>query len=224
MLSLLIDTSTERGIVAIFKQEIPLFLAELPFGYQNSKYLLPTLEKGMQQAELNLKQLAFISVGIGPGSYTGIRVGVMVAKTLSFAWKIPLVGICSLEGFIPNREGAFASVIDAKMGGLYLMKGRKINQTIEWTSSPQVKAIEQAGNALADVETLVTPYSKRVQPLLQQAFPKAMWQWQESPPNAVSLIQSALRKFHRGEISNNTQLELLYLRKTQAEIEKEKNR
>ena len=124
MLTLLIEASTERGMIAILDKENILFHEELPFGYNNSKYLLPTIEKALHVTNLSVKQLSTIAVGIGPGSYTGIRIAAATAKALSYACKIPLVGICTLEGFVPNRDGSFATIIDAKISGTYLIKGR----------------------------------------------------------------------------------------------------
>lgn len=222
MLTLIIETSTERGVVAISDNTTPLFHSELPYGYNNSKFLLPTLEQGLKEAKLNLNQIELIAVGIGPGSYTGIRIGVVVAKTLAFAGKLPLVGVCSLEGFIPNCDGPFAAVIDAKIGGLYVLKGEKSGDRIEYRSQPEVCELEKAGELLSEVKTLVTPCSSRIKPLLESRYPKGTWEWQESAPSIIQLSKAALNKFNRGEASYDTHLDILYLRKTQAEIEKRK--
>lgn len=220
MITLLIETSTERGIVALYDNTTPLFHAELPFGYNNSKFLLPTLEKELKEAKISLNQIGLIAVGIGPGSYTGIRIGVMVAKTLAFAEKLPLVGVCTLEGFVPDQDGTFAAVIDAKIGGLYLLKGKKKGNHITYTSQPEVCALEKIGERLTDVETLITPCSTRIKPLLEKHYPGSSWKWLEASPNPLHLIKSALDKFKKGEASSDTHLNLLYLRKTQAEVEK----
>ena len=87
---LLIDTATERGIVSIFDQETQLFHADLPYGLNNSKHLLPKIQEGLLSLGLEPKDLHCIACGTGPGSYTGMRVGAMTAKTLSFALEIPL--------------------------------------------------------------------------------------------------------------------------------------
>jgi tRNA threonylcarbamoyladenosine biosynthesis protein TsaB len=222
MLTLLIETSTERGIVAILEHTTVLYNAELPFGYNNSKFLLPMLEQGLKHANLSLSQIALIAVGIGPGSYTGIRIGVVVAKTVAFARKLPLVGVCSLEGFIPKCDGPFAAVIDAKIGGLYLLKGNKRGDCVEYHSQPEVCELEKAGEHLSDVKVLVTPCANRIKPLLETCYPEGRWEWQEREPCAEQLAKAVLNKFNRGEASYDAHLDILYLRKTQAEIEKGK--
>lgn len=89
MISLLIETCTERGVIAFFKGTDLIYERELPYGYQNSQHLLPEIQQTFQKLALSPQQLQFITVGRGPGSYTGIRIGVMVAKTLAYALKIP---------------------------------------------------------------------------------------------------------------------------------------
>lgn len=91
---------------------------------QLSQSLMPTLQNLLSEAGLKLNQLDEIAVGIGPGSYTGTRVGVAVAKSLHFALKKPaLTGFCSLLAFIPSLEGQFACVMPSKTGDFYLLKG-----------------------------------------------------------------------------------------------------
>lgn len=222
MLNLLIEASTECGIVAIFNNQTMIFYEALPFGYNNSQYLLPTVEKGLKQLNLKPQELQLITAGVGPGSYTGIRVGASTAKTLAYVCKLPLVGICSLIGFIPNVDGSFAALIDAKISGVYLLKGIKQGDCIHYTTAPEVCEIEKLHEKLIDVEVLVTPHSKRLQPLLQKRYPTSTWQWLESYPSPLQMNQCAIENFRAGHYSVNSQLELLYLRKTQAEIEKGK--
>ena len=137
MPALLIETGTERGMTAIVDGEAILFHAILPLGYHNSRYLLPEIEKGLQQLNLAVKNLQYIACGQGPGSYTGIRVGATVAKSLAFACKLPLIGISTLQTFVPDKEGAFAVLIDAKIGGVYMIKGSRKGCLLYTSPSPR---------------------------------------------------------------------------------------
>ena len=125
MLSLIIDTSTERGCAVFFDGHEILFQGNFPFGLNNSKYLLPEIERGFKILGRSPDDLDCVAVGIGPGSYTGIRVGVMVAKTLVFALNKPLITFCSLEAFLPAQKVPYAVILDAKIGGAYVWKGAK---------------------------------------------------------------------------------------------------
>lgn len=208
MISLLIETSTERGIVALFREEELLHLVELPFGYQNSKHLLPTLQEAFSVTGLKVQDVQLIAVGIGPGSYTGIRVGAMTAKAIAYALQVPLVGVASLEGFIPQKESSYAAIIDAKIGGVYVQTGK---------SGPALYQIEEAIALLKDAKVLVTPCAQH----LQSKMP-GPWQWIERYPDPHQLMKIAHAKYKAGDFSRDYALDLLYLRKTQAEIEKQK--
>src|SRR5262245_20076905 len=125
MLGLALDTSTEKGCFAIIDGEQTLIAVELPFGLQSSHFLLPELEAAMKKIGIGATALQYVACGVGPGSYTGIRVGVTAAKGIAFACRIPLVGICTLDAFVPKAPTPYAVVIDAKMGGVYVQTGTR---------------------------------------------------------------------------------------------------
>ncbi|QLH35474.1 MAG: hypothetical protein HWD61_04415 [Parachlamydiaceae bacterium] len=81
-----------------------IFQGDLPYGLNSSKYLLKEIERGLKILNKNLDGLKFIAVGIGPGSYTGIRMGVITAKTIAFSLKKDLVAFCSLEAFVSSQN------------------------------------------------------------------------------------------------------------------------
>ncbi|CAG7653408.1 tRNA (adenosine(37)-N6)-threonylcarbamoyltransferase complex dimerization subunit type 1 TsaB [Paenibacillus allorhizosphaerae] len=63
----------------------------------HSLYLIPTLQRLMNEAGVRPKELAAFAVGVGPGSYTGVRIGVTVAKTFAWTHKLALMGVSTLE-------------------------------------------------------------------------------------------------------------------------------
>lgn len=217
---LVLDTSTERGIVACFDENKLIFSVELPVGLQNSKFLLSELEKQLG-TKIKMQSLECIAVGIGPGSYTGIRVGTIVAKTLAFALQIPLIGICTLDAFVPDHDCTFGVVIDAKIGGAYLQKG-KLHEGVITTEMPQVLPLQQAADHLKGCEVLITPYAEHLRPKLE-AFLESSPAWQERYPSSLRLASLGLNKFRAGDFSKDGHLELLYMRKTQAEMERGKS-
>lgn len=214
MLSLLMDTSTERGCLAFFEREEMIFQGQLPYGLNNSKYLLPEIERGFKTLGKTPQDLNYVSLGIGPGSYTGIRVAAMVAKTLVFALKKPLITFCSMESFLPSKEGSFAVILDAKIGGAYVMKGQP-------PANPEIMALNELGDYLKDVHILVSPNISRIRPKLEEFYPLHSWIWEETEVNLAHLGSLTYTKFKKGDYSDGRELKLLYLRKTQAEMEKE---
>ena len=219
MLGLLIETSTERGMAAILEDEKIIFHAILPFGYQNSRYLLPEIERGLKSLDIGIKDFHYIAAGQGPGSYTGIRVGATVAKSLSFAYKIPLIGISTLKTFIPDlslEDVRFAVLVDAKIGGVYCLLGERYGKKIIYLTTPEVISDSEVAVKLKDSQVVVTPFKAP----LQAKFSLDI-QWEEWGPDPLQMGKLASIKYNNNEYSMSGELQLNYLRKTQAEIERE---
>lgn len=222
MLTLVLDTSSERGIVALLKENRILFRTELPVGYQSAQYLTAELTQGLDQLQVSPSSIAQIILGCGPGSYTGIRVAAAVGKTLSYACKIPLVGVCSLEGFVPPENGSFAVLMDARLSGVYLLKGSRQGERIEYFCSPHLCSWKDLPAQLKDVSYLISPYSARLQVELQKLCPDSTrWQWCELAPCVQRLNQQGQKLFANQKFSITGDIDLIYLRKTQAELERE---
>jgi tRNA threonylcarbamoyladenosine biosynthesis protein TsaB len=90
MTALIIDTSGNQAFVAIAQEGRIVSKNIIIEGKQLSKFLLTSIETILQGSKPN-----FITIGTGPGSFTGTRIGAMVAKTLSYAWGIPLIPFSS---------------------------------------------------------------------------------------------------------------------------------
>lgn len=128
---LIIDTSGEQSFIALHVPEEALQVEYLP-PFQQSQKLLPAIKNLLLSQTLD-----FIAVGIGPGSFTGTRVGVMTAKTLSFSLSLPLISFCSLKCYLPETDGPFTISISAKSQGFYTLKGSKKDTSFSF-HSPQL--------------------------------------------------------------------------------------
>jgi tRNA threonylcarbamoyl adenosine modification protein YeaZ len=142
MYSLLLDTSSKRCIIAINKKKNPLIVKHVLLEKDSSKIIFPSIKKILEKTKVKIN---FVSVGIGPGSYTGIRIAAVIAKTLSFANKIPIISFCSLKGFIPKKEGPFISIMDAKRGNVHLLKGKR-EKEVQYFGDPLLLPINEMGN------------------------------------------------------------------------------
>lgn len=190
MLTLLIDTSTDKSLIAFAQGDTLLSKFFLPHGVQSSRTLMTEIENGFKQLNQLPSALEAIAISIGPGSYTGIRVGAAAAKGLSFAKNLPLISFCSLEGFVPERDGKFASLIDARIGGFYVLLQEKEGNSVRKLNEPQLIAKENLDSVLKEF------------PL--QAGPHLGY------PDPAHLARLAAHKYQKGEFSSD--LELLYLR------------
>lgn len=96
-LILLLETSGEKCSVGIAKDGKTIGLKEITQPNQHASQLQILVEELLQQLRLELKDLNAVAVSKGPGSYTGLRVGVSAAKGYCFGLDIPLIGISTLE-------------------------------------------------------------------------------------------------------------------------------
>jgi len=97
----------------------------LDIGKGHAEHLMGTIAKALGDAGLSYRDIGRIAVSIGPGSFTGVRVGVSAARGLALALKIPAIGVSTLEALAAEARIAFpgravAAVIDGRRGDLYL--------------------------------------------------------------------------------------------------------
>lgn len=203
MCLLILESSTERGIVAISRKEQVLFSKELPFSAQNSRWLFPAIEEAFE--EIPKAELQGIAVGIGPGSFTGIRVAVAAAKGLAFALGIPLIPLISLSGFISEQSGVFASLIDARIGGVYLLLQERKEDKIRELGLPELCALENLEKRLLGCRNIVTP----------RFAPFGDLKWTETYPDPGHLAKISYMKFKEKSFFQEGKTPLLYLREPQ---------
>lgn len=121
MRSLLIDTTTSNIIVSIIEDNNILFEYKETIISDMSSKILPIISNGLNSINLKLKDIDKIFVSNGPGSFTGIRVGVTVAKTIAWALKKEIVPISSLElmATTPTNKKYLVPMIDARRGNVF---------------------------------------------------------------------------------------------------------
>jgi len=104
MIILGIETTSEIGSVALVKDGrlVSELILEKPL--RHSRYVIPAIDKLLRNAQVKLTDIAKIAVGVGPGSFTGIRVGIAIAKGLSCDGSILLCGVPSMENMAMRME------------------------------------------------------------------------------------------------------------------------
>ncbi len=120
MLTLVLDTALNACAVAVSQDGDVLAHASEPMQRGHQERLAPMVETVMLSAGVDFDALDRIGVTVGPGSFTGLRVGMAFAKALSLALDIPCIGVNSLEALAAGRTGFVAAAIAAKGDQLYL--------------------------------------------------------------------------------------------------------
>ena len=119
---LALDTSTNRALVVLARRDGRVFEAPADASARHGRGLVPAVRDLLRAAGLALTDLDGLAVGLGPGSFTGLRVGVMAAKMLGYATGKPVVGLDSLE-ILARAAGPevvrVAVAADAQRGDLF---------------------------------------------------------------------------------------------------------
>jgi tRNA threonylcarbamoyladenosine biosynthesis protein TsaB len=139
MLILSLDTSTVGCSVALHREGELLALSEIPTGRSAASLLTTLIEQTTAAAGLSLAELDAVAVAKGPGSYTGLRVGVSTAKGLCFALDKPLIAINTLEAMVQQirhwvaPDTLLCPMIDARRMEVYCLlsdaQGRELLPT-----------------------------------------------------------------------------------------------
>mgnify|MGYP000162752654 FL=1 len=123
MLTLGIDTSTRVSSVALCDGEKILGEVDINVGMTHSEGLVPQLEVLLERTHIQKSELELIAVSRGPGSFTGLRIGMATAEALAYSLKIPLRAVDTLEAISYNLPVAgvlLVPVLDAQKGNLYV--------------------------------------------------------------------------------------------------------
>ena len=146
MIVLAIDTCLFACSVAVVDGERVLARRVEPMSRGHQERLAPLVQEAMVEAGLGFDKLERIGVTVGPGSFTGLRVGLAFAKGLASALSIPAVGVGALEALAEPERGNVVAVLDAKRGHVYLQAFSGGAQV----SAPDALPIETAAARVAE--------------------------------------------------------------------------
>jgi len=136
---LCIETSTTNCSVSLSKKGETLVLKEdYNNNYSHAERLHLFIEEVINEAKITTKDLSAIAISKGPGSYTGLRIGVSAAKGLCFALEIPLISVSTLEALadqIKINEGIIITMLDARRMEVYSAVFDKHNNQIRETKA-----------------------------------------------------------------------------------------
>ncbi|MGK5733173.1 tRNA (adenosine(37)-N6)-threonylcarbamoyltransferase complex dimerization subunit type 1 TsaB [Streptomyces sp. URMC 124] len=124
MLLLALDTATPAVTVALHDGDKVIAESRQVDARRHGELLLPAVDRVLAEAGLKLDAVTDIVVGVGPGPYTGLRVGIVTAATFGAALGVPVRGLCSLDGIAyaagqAGLEGEFVVATDARRKEVY---------------------------------------------------------------------------------------------------------
>ena len=117
MLTLALDTATKVCTVALVRDGAILAEYDISVGLTHSEGLMPQIDQMFRRTGLAKEAVDRIAVSIGPGSFTGLRIGLAAAQAMAYAWDCGLCGVNTLDGLawnVPVPGVVLAPVLDAQ--------------------------------------------------------------------------------------------------------------
>ncbi|MEM9516700.1 MAG: tRNA (adenosine(37)-N6)-threonylcarbamoyltransferase complex dimerization subunit type 1 TsaB [Actinomycetota bacterium] len=222
MLILGVETATERVSVAIGGHEGVLALFEVTRGRRHAETLVPAVEFICAQAGIELDEIGVVAVDVGPGLFTGMRVGLAAAKSFAQALRVPMIGISSLDLLaFPNRhtERVIVPVIDARRGEVFSSMYLPVPGGVQQVNEPQVGTVEELiADLLARSQDAlcVGDGARRYRDEIAEGFHCEFGG--DAHPSAATLVELAHARALREEWVNAWDLEPIYLRAPDATI------
>jgi tRNA threonylcarbamoyladenosine biosynthesis protein TsaB len=219
-----IETSTPRTSVAIGSERETIASLSLT-GKTRQEFVTPALEQLCAWTGIELSHVGGIAVGIGPGLFTGLRVGVETAKTLAQVLAVPIVGITSLDALafsVRYTHKLIVAVIDGRRGEVFFAVYRALPGGVVRGSDYSVATPD---HLCAELETLpgemlaVGDGAILYRHLLEELGSRVeLASTIRAHPEAAALVELAVPRLLREEHDRLHEVKPLYLRKSDAEI------
>ncbi|WP_028309731.1 tRNA (adenosine(37)-N6)-threonylcarbamoyltransferase complex dimerization subunit type 1 TsaB [Desulfitibacter alkalitolerans] len=228
MIVLGIDSSTQVNTIALLQDGQLLCEAILNTRKNHSQRLMPMIDILLKEAGLTIENVDGVAVSSGPGSFTGLRIGMTTGKALAWSRNKPLVGIPSLDGVAFNAQGVTGTIcpiLNAKRNevytALYKMVKGELQRISDYMAVEPLELIKRLQNQsqvtlLGDgIEEFISIFAENLGDRL--AVPSSA----NRLPRASHIAYLGWRRLLKGEADDVINLVPLYVRKADAEIKLE---
>ena len=222
---LAIDTATLVSAVAL---AVPgKVIAEISVNNKktHSELLMPHIKQLLEAAQVDKTTITAVAVSIGPGSFTGLRIGLATAKALAYVWQVPLIGVPTLAAQAygcPAPQSLLCPLLDAQKGNVY-------QALYQWDGS-QLTELQTA--RVIHHQDAIKQLKEQHQPVIMlgegaQLFRDAICQAGDplylAPPHVVisraaNVALLGCELLHQGHTQDPMTLEPLYIRRSEAEV------
>ena len=213
-----IALKSDNSIIEINKENIK----------NHNSELIPILNDFLKENKLSLDNIDCIVLGIGPGSFTSIRIAFATIKSICYAKNIKIIGVSSLESLYQNIksfDGLKLALIEARKGSVYAniyRDNKKIKENLDLTYNELIDLIDSISNENEIITLCGDGFSKNKEIFLESLKNYKINDLDNSfniikASNSIILSES---RFKAGDFDNIFSLSPLYLRKSEAENKK----
>ena len=215
---LAVDTSSSICSVALLEDNNLIDVLNLDDGKTHSENLMPLIDEILKKNKVDIKDINLLACCVGPGSFTGIRIGVASIKPIAEVLNIKVASVTSLEALARNIEidqKTIVSLIDAKNNQVYC----------GIFSSDYEKKDEYVANDINEVISILEKYENIVfvgngailhKDLIRNRIPNCLFS-ESNEQSAVSIGKIGYKKYLKNELCDADTILPIYLRKSQAE-------
>ena len=210
-----IETATTVCSISVGIDGEIVSVNEINDGYSHAEEIEGLIEKSLQDANLSLKELDAISVSKGPGSYTGLRIGVSIAKGLCFGLNVPLISVPTLEALanhpsvLENNSANRIPMLDARRMEVYATVLDARNHVIVPTAAVVIEE-ESFKDTLQNPTVFFGPGSEKCKENFL-ANPNAIF-IENVLPSAAQMVQISDTKFTENKVEDVAYFEPFYLK------------
>ncbi|MBE6530163.1 MAG: tRNA (adenosine(37)-N6)-threonylcarbamoyltransferase complex dimerization subunit type 1 TsaB [Ruminococcaceae bacterium] len=218
MIVLALESSAIAASVALQKDDRLLAEMTLNRGNTHSENLLPMVESLLSRLDLTIDNIDLFAVSVGPGSFTGVRIGVATVKGLAFGKGKPCVGVSTLEALAENlaflSDSLICPVMNARRNQVYTALFRGKNCLLP-DSAISVEELENILSAYSEPVLFVGDGYDLVTSQIEHPYLPVSERLRLQ--SAASVASVALRKTAEGKSLTDARLSPVYLRPSQAE-------
>lgn len=219
-----IDTSTMAANVAVLEDDKLICEYTINTKKTHSQKLMPMIENMLNLSDISIKDIEAIAICVGPGSFTGLRIGMATAKAMSHVNNIPIVGVNSLEVLATNMDlcnRKICSILDAQRNqvytGKYIIENGELKELEEISINPiddLLKELEESLDNWVILGEATYKYKDKIESISNIEIPSSA----NNITKASSLCNIARKKIiENKDIHNCYDINPMYIRKSQAE-------
>ena len=214
-----IETATDVCSVALSRGTEIIGLKEEAGGNNHAKNLLPFVDDVLKQSGVSMSEINGVAVSIGPGSYTGLRIGVSTAKGIAYTACIPVMAISTLESIAQGAKALWSETSTESVQIVPMIDARRM-EVFTTRFDYDMQPLEEVSSKIVDENTFAELLSgqkvlfcgngmPKCRELLS-AFPNACFM--DAPISAKNMLPTALKKWQNDDFENVAYFEPFYLK------------